>query len=248
MNLVPFNIACTLDCALLKNIMTLPKTDHSYRNLLTALLIMISSYPIMITGGILGRLFELLLTVSILSTASIVSLGKTRQATITILAGVVVSSLTVFEYVHPMQKWLTQIRYALILLYYLMICWNLSLDVFVGKRISKTNRLYGAICIYLLVGLSFGYLYISLNLLVPDSFGCQTSLCHDDFEHRFEMGLQHYYSFTTLATVGYGDISPMTPVAGMLSNLEAVFGQMYVAIVVARLVWIHLMDESTHQK
>lgn len=40
----------------------------------------------------------------------------------------------------------------------------------------------------------------------------------------------------------------MTPVAGMLSNLEAVFGQMYVAIVVARLVGIHLMDESTHQK
>ncbi|NDG88781.1 MAG: hypothetical protein EBY15_12655 [Gammaproteobacteria bacterium] len=186
--------------------MTPQKIDHSYRNLLTALLIMISSYPIMITGGIIGKLFELLLTVSILTTASIVSLGKTRQATITVLAGVVVSSLTIFEYVHPMEKWLTQIRYFLILLYYLMICWNLSLDVFVGKRISKTNRLYGAICIYLLVGISFGYLYIS------------------------------------------GDISPMTPVAGMLSNLEAIFGQMYVAIVVARLVGIHLMDESSHQK
>jgi hypothetical protein len=53
---------------------------------------------------------------------------------------------------------------------------------------------------------------------------------------------QLYYSFVTLTTLGFGDIVPTTSLAGMLSSLEAIVGQLYVAIVIARLVGIHLMD------
>jgi voltage-gated potassium channel len=49
-----------------------------------------------------------------------------------------------------------------------------------------------------------------------------------------------YYSFVTLTTLGYGDITPLTPVARSLSLLEAITGQLYIAILIARLVGIHI--------
>ena len=51
-----------------------------------------------------------------------------------------------------------------------------------------------------------------------------------------------YYSFVTLTTLGYGDITPATPYARALSNLEAIFGQFYIAILVAALVGIYIAN------
>ena len=54
-----------------------------------------------------------------------------------------------------------------------------------------------------------------------------------------------YFSFVTLATVGYGDVSPVTALAGTLAWMEAVTGQLYLAITVARLVALSIADSST---
>jgi hypothetical protein len=51
-----------------------------------------------------------------------------------------------------------------------------------------------------------------------------------------------YVSFITLATVGYGDVTPVTPLAGTLAWLEAVTGQLYLAITIARLVALSLIE------
>jgi voltage-gated potassium channel Kch len=49
-----------------------------------------------------------------------------------------------------------------------------------------------------------------------------------------------YYSFVTLTTLGYGDITPLTPTAKAFSFVEAVFGQIYIAVLIARLVGLHI--------
>lgn len=50
-----------------------------------------------------------------------------------------------------------------------------------------------------------------------------------------------YYSFTTLTTLGYGDILPLSPPARMFSALESVMGQIYLAVLIARLVGLHII-------
>ena len=61
-------------------------------------------------------------------------------------------------------------------------------------------------------------------MLIPESFN---DLAWSDFV---------YFSLATLTTVGYGDITPQTALAGILASLEAVIGQLYLAVLVARLV------------
>lgn len=91
------------------------------------------------------------------------------------------------------------------------------------------DLLMGAICGYLLLGLVWSYAYKILELTHQHAFNGS-----EHFGDR--MGAYIYYSFVTMTTVGFGDITPATNQARALSILEAVFGQLYLAITIARLV------------
>jgi hypothetical protein len=94
----------------------------------------------------------------------------------------------------------------------------------------SVNRLMGALCIYLLLGTLWSILYAFIEFGIPDAFrypGGQPS----DLTAEFL-----YYSFVTLTTLGYGDITPIHPVARTFSYLEAVAGQLFLAVLVATLV------------
>ncbi len=105
--------------------------------------------------------------------------------------------------------------------------------LFKEKEITS-DVIMGAICGYFMIGLLWNNVYALLEVLEPNSF--QFSQSHDtgggvDFI---------YYSFVTLTTLGFGDITPISNPAQSLSLLEAVMGQLYLAILVARLVGIHI--------
>lgn len=92
----------------------------------------------------------------------------------------------------------------------------------------------GSICVYLLLGIIWALGYSLLETWVPESF-------------RLPEGAQPltgrvflYYSFITLSTVGYGDITPLSAPARSLAFLEAVTGQIYLAVLIGRLVGIHI--------
>jgi hypothetical protein len=109
--------------------------------------------------------------------------------------------------------------------------------VFAGGRVSS-HRIVGAILLYLLVALAFVALYLIVGLSAPDAFN---NLSFDDAPDLTSKLI--YFSCTTLTTVGYGDITPVNPFARSLSNLEAIVGQLYPAILIARLVTLHLQGE-----
>jgi hypothetical protein len=92
------------------------------------------------------------------------------------------------------------------------------------------ERILAALDAYLLAGLLFGLAYRVLELVWPGSFGGARPL---------DLGGALYFSFVTLATLGYGDIVPVSPPARGLSVVEAVSGQMYLAVLVARLVSLY---------
>ena len=57
-----------------------------------------------------------------------------------------------------------------------------------------------------------------------------------------------YFSFATLTTLGYGDILPTSPISRMLASMEAITGQLYLAVLVARLVGMHLVYSMDHEQ
>jgi hypothetical protein len=97
------------------------------------------------------------------------------------------------------------------------------------------NRLVGAVCAYLLMGFMFGLIHILVAWLLPGSYqGIGPPVVEDE-------GVQYiYYSFVTLTTLGYGDITPVRPLAEAVAYIEAVIGVFYIAILVGTLIGLML--------
>jgi hypothetical protein len=95
------------------------------------------------------------------------------------------------------------------------------------------NVIAGALSVYLLLGLTWSLAYQGLSMVTPGAFSVGTSIAD-----RGPLAWMDflYYSFITLATVGYGDITPVVPLAQSLAYAEAVTGVLYVAVLVERLV------------
>jgi hypothetical protein len=94
------------------------------------------------------------------------------------------------------------------------------------------NKILGAICLYLLMGLIWAILFTLMQLSFAGSF----QNLGDSTEWFTLFPDFIYFSFVTLTTLGFGDISPVQPVARFLVYLEAIVGQFYLAILVASLV------------
>jgi hypothetical protein len=101
-----------------------------------------------------------------------------------------------------------------------------------------SERILGAVCVYLLIGLAWAKVYQTLDVVNPGSFRFPA----DTAWATPSLPRYAYVSFITLATVGYGDVTPTTSIAGTLAWLEAVTGQLYLAITVARLVALSLAE------
>jgi voltage-gated potassium channel len=105
--------------------------------------------------------------------------------------------------------------------------------VFQSREVTR-DVIHGALVVYLLLGILGGFVFALLEGLRPGSFDIPGGMIE---ENRL---LFIYYSFITLTTLGYGDITPLTAPACSLSLLEAAFGQIYLAVLLARLVGIHI--------
>ncbi len=115
-------------------------------------------------------------------------------------------------------------------------------QVVVGTEISA-NRLVGAVCIYLLLGVIWAVAYTVLNMISPGSFQGFSLLADRAWDSEWL-----YFSFVTMTTLGYGDISPISATARSLAYMQAVFGQLYVAILVAGLVGAYISSRQSNKQ
>ena len=106
-------------------------------------------------------------------------------------------------------------------------------------RQDEINRevIFGALVVYLLMGLMWGYGYTLLEHLLPGSFNHPASLAELDLDAL------DYFSFVTMTTLGYGDIAPASDSARAMVMIQAVTGQVYLAVLVARLVGLNIAQE-----
>lgn len=96
------------------------------------------------------------------------------------------------------------------------------------------HRIQGAVAVYLLIGLTWAFLYRCFDLHEPGSFSIAPGgSANPDTDN---LGRFVYFSFITLTTVGYGDITALHPLARTLVMVEALVGQLFPAILLAKLV------------
>jgi hypothetical protein len=167
------------------------------------------------------------------------SLVRSRAAFIAgwVLAGLTFS-LTISAYFTETLL-LQYLALTAVLVFFFLSCIIAVYDVLFGGVID-INRLVGAACIYLLSGAMWGIVYFLLSVVSPGSFVGITGETWSEQLNEFT-----YHSFVTLTTLGYGDITPAAPVARTLNYLEAVLGQLYLTVLVASLVGIHIANRRS---
>jgi hypothetical protein len=123
----------------------------------------------------------------------------------------------------------------------------LLLEIHEAKAVS-TDSLSGAFSGYLLTGVVFGHLYCIVEAATPGSFRVPADLAAMMGEVGRRRYVLTYFSVITLTTVGYGDITPATQPARALACLEAVVGQLYIAVVIAELIGMKVSQTARGER
>ena len=137
--------------------------------------------------------------------------------------------LVIARYVTGLQS-LDTIYLLLTLLFYISAMRLVAREVLLTGSVDF-NKMVGSIALYLMLGLFFSVLFTILLQFSPDALnGLEAGQAEEN------LARSNYFSFVTLTTLGYGDISPATPMARVLVIIEAVTGMFYLAVIVASLV------------
>jgi voltage-gated potassium channel len=116
-----------------------------------------------------------------------------------------------------------------------------------GARALTSQLIYAALCMYLMMGLLWSFVYTLLFAVDPESISLASAV-QGEADGRDVFSEMYYFSFVTLTTLGYGDILPVSRLARSLATMEAIVGQLYLAVVVASLVGIQISSRSHSSK
>jgi len=161
---------------------------------------------------------------------SLIGLRENRSWRIGLLSLIGIMALATFT------RDINDFHYSKYVYMLLLLVFFLSAAWLVGRRVLLTgdvdlNIVTGSVALYLILGFIWAILYTILIQLQPEAIrGLEPE------NWVYALSTMTYFSFVTLTTLGYGDMSPVTPIAKVLVILEAVTGMFYFAIVVASLI------------
>jgi len=211
---------------------------HAYLNwryaiLFYSLLLTLTVVPLRRALGFSTGLLELFLAINLLAAVAPIASRRTRRVLLPFL--VVVLAL------RGGTAWLDQatlesMNLALWTVVALLAAAS-ALRFALGARVVDREHLYAGLSAYLLAGIFFGVFYWVLERTWPGSLAVPS----DGAQSDFSLAAAIYYSFVTLTTLGYGDIAPRSEVARGLAIMEAVAGQLYLAVMIARLVSLYTL-------
>jgi hypothetical protein len=224
--------------------MTAPRENlfrGHYGYVLGSLLTILALYPFVDETGWLNVVLELAFLAVILS-CLLVSLGRRTQRILLIVA--VAAELLALGARLAGTQLLEGPGHVLRVAVLLGATVAVLHDVVRSKRVTM-DTIFAAASAYLLMALAWASVYITLEAARPGSF----SLGPIDGPQAMGMEAQlTYFSLITITTVGFGDITPVCPQASMLAALQGLIGQLYIAILLARLVALELSGRQDRKR
>jgi hypothetical protein len=212
-------------------------------NGMTALLVFTLAYLFVVCalgdfnlGAIVGRLlFSLIIVAGVLATF------KQRWLRFLVLVLAAVSFTFIWLELFYRYRSLTILNTAFGLLFLVLLLAILIVKVFRKGEVTP-DRIRGAIVVYLLIGGMWSFFYFTIALTIPHSFNWPKNLAVGDLQ-AVQQTLT-YFSFITLTTTGYGDVTPAIPLTRTLAMFEALMGQLYLVITLARLVSLAIISRK----
>ncbi|MGA8572362.1 MAG: ion channel [Desulfobaccales bacterium] len=225
-----------------------PQPWHSWsaESGLTALLIFTLAYLFVVSalgffsfGGLVGRLlFSLILVAGVLT-----SFRQRWLGFCAIVLAVASFILTWVEHIH--QEWSLTILSAILgMIFIFFLVAILIVQVFQRGTVTA-HRIRGAIVVYLLMGGMWSFLYYIVALTIPEAFNWPKGLAVGDWQAVQQV--LTYFSFTTLTTLGLGDVTPAIPLTRTLAMFEGLAGQLYLVITLTRLVSLSIVCPDVTQ-
>ena len=208
---------------------------HRYGVLFYSLLLTLIVAPILKAIGMSGGLLQLFLALNLLAGALPIESRKGRWVLPAILLAAILIRILSVQAGHVGLSTAGLVFWTGIALYAVFSALRFALC----SPAITLEHLYAALSAYLLVGVFLGVLYYGLDQMWPNSIivnGPGASL-------PFHLGEGIYFSFITLATVGYGDMVPGNDVVRNLAIVEAIAGQFYLAVMIARLMSLYMRDK-----
>lgn len=211
-----------------------------YGGLLSVLVLLILLQPSV--DALLGKyLLEFLFVAALFAGLRAVHVRRTllRFLLVLLLVSLACTTVgTVFEY---------HILFALGLggriLFLGMVALTILFDLFTTDRVTG-DTLSGAVCVYLLIACVWAHGFVLAEFFIPESFSFTQGHGRMELWLSKEFYPFFYFSLVTMTTVGYGDMAPVSTWARTLATVEALIGQIYLTILVARLVGMHLMHNN----
>lgn len=211
-------------------------SGHRYRHgyLLLSLLLVIVAPPFMagLSWGV--GVLEAALFISIIAGVYASAVGRKTFISISGLSALAILA-RVSWLIWPNHTWLYLFLIGYVLFYSVILA-VLIRSLFQPNQRVTADTLLSAVSVYLIFGLVWTILYAILESAEPGSFSFGTDAIVNSA--RFDRFIG--FSFTTLTTLGYGNVAPQNPKADVLATMEAIVGQIYVAVVIARLVAIQI--------
>lgn len=174
---------------------------------------------------------------------------RIRSILLAALTGTMWTLNAVFNFAPFNSVWFEFATSGVCLMFFVHTIYVMLQDILSGSITG--NRLCGAVCVYVMIGFCFVMLHTMVALVDPGAYseltkhGGRELLSNVSLAERYPPFL--YFSFSTLSSLGYGDIVPIGHMARTLSWVQAVVGQFYMAIMVARLVGLHIASAAFTQ-
>ncbi|HSB44250.1 MAG TPA: ion channel [Nitrospira sp.] len=207
---------------------------HRYAVLFYSLLLTMVGVPIVRALGLTGNLLQVFVGLNLLAAAAPLESRKGHWVLPVILLAAVLSRVGSVQIGHSGLSTASLVLWILIALYAVFRALRLVLR----SSTITFEHLYAALSAYLLAGVFLGVLYWSMEEAWPGSVAVSGPAA----SRPFHLAEGIYFSFITLATVGYGDMVPGNDIVRGLAVVEAIAGQFYLAVMIARLMSLYMRE------
>ena len=186
------------------------------------------TYPFSLMGNLQNAIYLSLYTALLASGVYLSSVNRPRMIATAIVAGLNLAIGIPWVITGGDIVWLTLASYTLLIIFQSMIITVLVEYIFVAESVGR-DIVFSASAIYMILGNVFTAIYMVIHTLDPQAFASSTMTTPLVWQRMV------YFSYSTLTTLGYGDITPVSAWAQAVSSIEAMVGLLYIAIILGRM-------------